>query len=314
MSKERLILIDGIIDISGPYIVYTKKEPEEEALPSLPYTKAQLCETKPPVRFFDFMASIFPDKDTAETVLYYLSLIVSKNTEFKQTAIFIGGPETGKTALMEILSEALPEYISFFSIGKFDISPFDLARMDGLGAAVIQEVDANRYIQTANYKMLTGGDTLVARKLRKPPYEFTPTAQIILTCNFFPRFTHNDEALSARIVVIPFSVPHRRGEPGTIPLSKIKRDLRAEFPAIVKLLVEYYVRLKHKFNGKIPLSKQCKDVKKYYVLNPVYLKCENCAENFHIEDIIIENDQDHCPYCGSILKKSIPNKGRKGKK
>jgi phage/plasmid-associated DNA primase len=309
MSKERLILIDGVMDISGPYISYTenaKRKPHERMWFPLPYSTTELAESKTPIRFLHFLSSIFPDNKTAETVLYYLSLIVSKNTEFKQTAIFIGGTETGKTALIEILSAVLPGYIDFFSILKFNISPFDLARMDGLGAAVIQEVDANRYIETANYKLLTGGDTLVARKPRKMPYEFTPTAQIILTCNVFPRFTYNDEALAARIVVIPFLFPHRRGDPKTIVLWEIKKDLQVEFPAIVKLLADYYVRLKHKFNGVIPLSRQCKNYKKSYLVNPIYLKCEYCAEHFHINDIIIENDEDHCPYCGSILKKPIP--------
>ena len=67
MSKERLILIDGVIDISGPYIMDTHKEPEEEALSPLPYTTVELSGTKPPIRFFDFLTSIFPDKKTAET-------------------------------------------------------------------------------------------------------------------------------------------------------------------------------------------------------------------------------------------------------
>jgi hypothetical protein len=41
MSKERIILTDGVIDISGPYIRYTQKEPEEKNLPCLLYSTAE---------------------------------------------------------------------------------------------------------------------------------------------------------------------------------------------------------------------------------------------------------------------------------
>jgi phage/plasmid-associated DNA primase len=311
MSKERLILKDGVLDISGPYIRYTQKEPEEETLSHLPYTTAELFDAKPPARFLDFLASTFPDEKTAETALFYLSLIVSKNTEFKYGGIFLGGPETGKTALMTILAEALPLYIHFFSIPKFQVKPVDLAIMDGLGAAVIQELDSGSRIETAIYKSLTGNDTLTGKFLYKEPFKFTPTAQLIIITNHFPRFSNIDDALTARIVVIPFSVPRRRGEPGTIPVSKLKESFRAEFPSIVKLLAGCYVLLKHKHNGIIPQSKQCKKLKKIYLLNPVFLKCDYCKEYFHIEDILLESDLDHCPYCGSIVKQAQPHAGRK---
>jgi hypothetical protein len=42
------------------------------------------------------------------------------------------------------------------------------------------------------------------------------------------------------------------------------------------------------FLGLIPQSKQCKDLKKSYLSNLVFLKCEYCKEQFHIEDIIGE--------------------------
>ncbi|MDR3138449.1 MAG: zinc ribbon domain-containing protein [Treponema sp.] len=90
----------------------------------------------------------------------------------------------------------------------------------------------------------------------------------------------------------------------------ISGPLQAEYPEIGKLLADFYVKLKNKMNGVIPLSKQCRQLKKSYLANPIYFKCENCAEHFHIEDIIIENDKDHCPYCGSTLKKAQPHKDR----
>jgi phage/plasmid-associated DNA primase len=208
--------------------------------------------------------------------LNYLSLIPSKNTEFRYGGMFIGPPATGKTTLLEILSRALPGHILLSAMSKFRIGPFDLAKMDGLGAAVLTEIEGSSKIRTAEYKMLTGGDTLTARQPRHEPYNFVPTAQIIMVNNRFPIFDRHDEALAARIVIIPFLVPRHQGEPGHIHLQKIIKNLQVEFPAIVKLLANYYVRLKYKFNGIIPLSKQCKKLKKEYFGDPFDLKCEYC--------------------------------------
>jgi phage/plasmid-associated DNA primase len=316
MSKERIILKDGVVDISGPYIVYTQKEPGEEVLPTLPYTLKNFAGAKPPAKFLRFLSSIFPDNKTAETVLYYLSLILSKNTAFKYGGIFIGGHETGKTTLVQILSDAVPGYINFFSIPIFSLAPGDLSRMDGMGAAIIQEIDIAANIYTDKYKMLTGGDTLTAKRSGGVPYQFTPTAQIILVCNHFPRFTEIiDEALAARIVIIPFLIKHRQGDPETMTYTEIKKDLRVEYPAIIKLLAEYYIRLKHNLNGVIPLSKQCQKMKKEYFSNskPFDVECEHCQEHFHAMDTIIENDGLHCPYCGSVMTQVQAHVSRRGK-
>jgi phage/plasmid-associated DNA primase len=240
-----MILKDGVLDISGPCIMYTGKKPEEENRLYLPYTTRELTNAKPPVQFLDFLASTFPEEKTVETVLNYLSLVISKNTEFKYGGIFIGPPATGKTTLLEILSKALPGYIIFHTMSKFKIDPTDMAMMDGLGAAVLTEIEGSSKIRTAEYKMLTGGDTLTARLPRQEPYNFIPTAQIIMVNNRFPQFDRYNEALAARIVIIPFLVPHHQGEPGTIYLQKIIKNLQAEFPAIVKLLADYYVRIKN---------------------------------------------------------------------
>jgi phage/plasmid-associated DNA primase len=140
-----------------------------------------------------------------------------------------------------------------------------VARLEGKGAAVIQETERNGFLNGAFWKELTGGDTLTARGMYSDPRDFTPTAQIIMASNHSPRFDSKDQATIDRMVVIPFRVEHKHGDKGTKEQTDIWKDLEADFPAVVRLFAEYYIRFKHEHKGKIPLSKECAAYKEDYV-------------------------------------------------
>ena len=83
--------------------------------------------------------------------------------------------------------------------------------------------------------------------------------------NYLPRFDNKDPATIDRMVVIPFSVEHKRGEKEFKDENDIFELLRPEYPAVIKFFAEYYIELKNKYKGKIPLSKECQDYKGDYV-------------------------------------------------
>jgi hypothetical protein len=312
MSKERIILTDGVLDISGLYICSTYKEPEEETIVPLPYTVQDLTGAKPPAQFLNFLESIFSDEKTAETVLNYLSLIISKHTKFKYGGIFIGPPRR-KMILLKILSNALPGYIKFFSFSDLRIGPSDLAKMDGLGAAVIEGASGDACIKTVEYKRIISNGSLTAMRPGHDPYQFTPTAQIIITDDHFPQFDKMpDKTLADQIVAVPFSAPHPPGKPKTISLGKIIKSLPEEYPGIIKLLADYYVNLKRRFNGIIPLSKQCKGLKTEH-LKTFFINCKHCKEHFYFADVVIKDNQLHCPHCGTVIKTTQAHVSRRGK-
>jgi phage/plasmid-associated DNA primase len=263
MNKERIILMDGAVDISGPYIAYTQKEPEEEKLIPLPYTVAALANAKKPPAFLKFLEETFPDKKTAETALYYLSLIISKNTELGYGGFFIGPPRTGKTTLIEILTAALPGYICRAIFREppwghrgFFLNQKDIIKNDGAGALVVSDVNL---VNTDTYNSLTSGKPWDAGGFGEKPYQFIPTAQCIIISNYFPHFTDNEKIDQGRVIAFPFVI---RRPAGCIPVKKLIDNLQPEFPAVVKLLADTYVILKHKLNGVIPQSGESKRTKR----------------------------------------------------
>jgi phage/plasmid-associated DNA primase len=130
---------------------------------------------------------------------------------------------------------------------------------------VAQETERNGVLNNALWKELTGGDTLTARGLYEQPHDFIPTAQILVCTNHQPRFDAHDEATIERMVVIPFSIQHEKGGKGTLQQKTIYHRIMPEYPAIVKLFAEYYIRFKIEFEGVIPLSVESKNYKESYI-------------------------------------------------
>jgi P4 family phage/plasmid primase-like protien len=273
--KETLTLIDGVIDFSGKEIIYRKSQRDEYRRSILPYTIEQFKQSIKPEKFIKFMKGNFKNDLTLQSLMYYMSLIPSRNTQNKYGGIFIGETNTGKTTMLEIMKaiypgmiESLPSEIlvtkgTHRSSGN-EATPY-ISRLEGKGAGVSSETNRNLYLNNALWKLLTGGDTLTARDLYQSPHDFIPTAQIIILTNHPPLFDNHDQATINRMVIIPFLVEHKRGEKTTVLLDDIIEDLREEFPAIIKLLSEYYIILKYKHLNLIPLSDECKRYKQRYI-------------------------------------------------
>lgn len=273
--KESLTLLDGVMDFSGNKIVFRKSSPEEYRREVLPYKTENVEKAIEPQNFNAFMKSNFKNEETLKTLMYYLSLIPSRNTQYKYGGIFIGKTHTGKTTTIELFKdiylnmlERLPSDVLVSQnrrrLSGNEATPY-IARLEGKGAAIAQETERNGYLNNALWKELTGGDTLTARGLYKEPHDFTPTAQIIMCTNHSPRFDAHDDATIDRMVVIPFSVQHKKGAKGTKSLSTILKSIKTEYPAIIKLLAETYIDLKYNFEGMIPLSEECQNYKQNYV-------------------------------------------------
>jgi phage/plasmid-associated DNA primase len=305
--KEVIGLNDGALILSGEQITFGERK--WEATGYLPYRIEEVKKAGSPKAFMRFMDSLFPNPDTLESALYYLSLILAFNTEFRYGAFFIGGPMTGKTALAEVVKNVLPDFVvqlppeTIMRQKKYAGAETAIASLCDKGAGIIQEFPASKAIDSCKYKILTGGDTMWARRPYKEPFSFIPTAQIIVVSNQFPYFDYLDMAVQSRLLIFPFMVSHDRGKAGAMPLSEIIENLRPEFPGIVKLLGTYYVRLKTELKGIIPQSADMLRVKNAYCTNrePPFYFCEHCKEEFDWIHTIVVDNRPLCPHCGDRL-------------
>jgi P4 family phage/plasmid primase-like protien len=273
--RETITLSDGVMDFSGGEIEYRKSRREELRREALPYKVEDVRDAADPEKFLEFMRGNFKNEKTLETLMYYISLFASRNTQYKYGGIWVGKPHTGKTTTVELLQKIYPGMIvrlnSDILVTKErrrasgnEATPY-IARMEGRGAAIAQETERNGILNNALWKEWTGGDTITARGLYKEPHDFIPTAQILVCTNHQPRFDAHDDATIERMIVIPFSVQHEKGKKGTVQQNTIYARLRPEYPAIVKFFANYYIKFKNEMDGAIPLSEECNNYKQNYV-------------------------------------------------
>jgi len=273
-TKETLPLADGVLDFSGKELVFRQAKPEEFRSQCLDYKMEDVKKGGPCEKIWKFMRGNFKNADTLETLMYYLSIIPSR-AFFKYGGFWIGGKNTGKSTTIRII-EAVYKHLTCsldpdviapkgkqFSTGNGP-TPY-IARLPGKGAAFVNEPDDGAWLNAGLWKKLTGGDTITARGLNEAPKDFKNTAQIVFNTNHLPKFDRHDEAIIVRAVVIPFLVQHKPNEEGTMQPEEFVDYLKPEFPAFIRLLAEYYIRLKNELKGIIPISAESEAHKMGYI-------------------------------------------------
>jgi phage/plasmid-associated DNA primase len=267
--RETITLQDCVFDMSGDKFVFRKSRADEYRKQVLPYTMKEVRDT--PIKYFwEFMRGNFKNKETLETFLFYLSLIASR-VQYKYGAFLIGGKNTGKSTTIMVI-----EGVYKFLVGSMDadvlvpkeksfssgsgLNPY-IAQLEGLCASIISETEDGATLNAGLWKRLTGGDRVAARGLQEAPKNFVNTAQIIIASNMLPRFNRHDTAIIERMIVIPFLIQHDRDEKNTKRPENIIETLTPEFPAIVRVLADYYIKLKKEHSGVIPISSESNSYK-----------------------------------------------------
>ena len=129
----------------------------------------------------------------------------------EEVLFFIHGPQAaGKSTFVEAIKTVLGGYATtadfeaFLSRREVGGPRNDIARLAGSRFVASIEVDEGKKLAEGLVKMLTGGDTVTARKLYQEAFEFRPTFKLWLAANHTPRVREDDEAMWRRILTVPF--------------------------------------------------------------------------------------------------------------
>lgn len=198
-------------------------------------------------RFGQFLAEIFAgDSELIMYMLRYLGSALVGRPPDRMFQVWWGGGKNGgkngKSTFVDTLEFVFGDYAHPMSMGMLlhsgrggarqsgAASP-DLAALRGVRLTTSVETDAGQRWNESLVKVLTGGDTVTARKLYREPISFPPTWSIALATNHKPIVRGTDQAIWDRIHLVPFTQRFERGDP------LLRDKLRDEGPGILALLV-----------------------------------------------------------------------------
>lgn len=163
----------------------------------------------------------------------------SMTGDIREQCLFFlyGQGRNGKSTFLEVLRALFGDFaqqsdFNTFLARKGEGPRNDIARMRGARFVTAAETDGERSFDSAVLRMLTGGDTIVARRLFEEFNEFVPQHKIWLAANNKPLVKEHSEGFWRRIRIIPFTV--RFAATTARKQDKaLKRKLERELPGIL---------------------------------------------------------------------------------
>jgi putative DNA primase/helicase len=212
-----------------------------------PHDPADLCTLQCPVRFDpDALAPLWakcldrwqPDLEVQE----YLQREAGASAcglHTETLSIHYGGGANGKSKYFGAQQHALGPYAvvphkSLLVASRNEQHDTVKAALFRARLAVAGETSDSASISEDQAKNLTGGDPIMARRMREDPWEFMPSHTLVMFSNHLPTITGTDEGIWRRVRMIPWNVTIPEGERDlTLP-----ERLRAEAPGILRWMVE----------------------------------------------------------------------------
>lgn len=165
----------------------------------------------PTPRWNQFLADTFPDDAELIGYLQRLAGYSATGDVGAHVLPFLYGPsgQNGKSVLMEVIGTLLGSYAgtapgTFLTQGPGQHET-EIARLAGQRFVACSETEKGARFAEAKVKMLTGGDTLTARFMRKDHFSWVPTHKLWLMANDRPEVAAGGNSFFRRLRLIGFN-------------------------------------------------------------------------------------------------------------
>jgi len=194
-----ICLENGIFDINklelkshSPKIIFLQKIPVE-------YNPNAKCP-----KIEKFLSEVVKDDDIPllEEMTGHCLL---RNYDFQKAFMFVGEGGNGKSKTLGLLIALLgKENVAGRSLQDLLTNHFARADLFGKLANIHADIPKKALSNSADFKMLTGGDLLQAEKKFKNPFGFINYATLIFSANRVPRTEDDTDAFFRRWIIINF--------------------------------------------------------------------------------------------------------------
>lgn len=157
----------------------------------------------------------------------------------EEAFMFLHGPGgSGKSTLIKCLTEIMGDYAMTIAMEALTETQHqrhsqEIAKLEGARLVYASETEEGRRFKESLIKWLTGGDKIVAHKMRMDDHEFRPQFKILIYGNTVPHLKSVGEEMRRRIHLIEYAGSLSPEERDTT----LKQRLVAEYPAILATLI-----------------------------------------------------------------------------
>jgi len=193
-----------------------------------------------PTLWLRFLSDVFNgDQDLISFMQRALGYALTGMTTEHKLLFLYGTGRNGKSTLLGTALDIWGDYgrraaAAAFLGSQGERHPTDIAGLHGARLVVGSELPKGKTWDEAVIKDLTGGDRMTARFMRGDFFDFDPQLTLMIAGNNMPSFRGVDEAIKARVLLVPFTV--------TIPADRRDKDLpeklKAEAPAILRWIID----------------------------------------------------------------------------
>ncbi|MFJ1838217.1 phage/plasmid primase, P4 family [Streptomyces sp. NPDC088175] len=202
-------------------------------------------ETMPTPRWHRFLHDTFGDDAKGAETIHFLHLLlgysVTGDVGAQVLPFLYGTGANGKSVLLDVMTQILGDYAQaappgfLMEKGKFSEHSTELTELHGRRIVVCSELKPNDKFDESRVKLLTGGDRIMARRMRQDFFSFNPTHKLWLLGNHRPEVGTGGHAFWRRIRLIPFE----RVVPAARKIDNLAKELvQSEGPGILQWLIE----------------------------------------------------------------------------
>ena len=157
-----------------------------------------------------FLRDVFIDDDLIQFVQRLFGYFLTGDVSEQRLPLFYGTGANGKSTLLNAFMETVGSDFAmqcmpdFLMEKKHEGHPTEKAALFGKRLVSCTETEASRKLAESTVKMLTGGERIMARRMKEDFWEFDPTHKIVLSTNHRPIIEGTDHGIWRRLLLVPF--------------------------------------------------------------------------------------------------------------
>lgn len=147
------------------------------------------------------------DKGVRTELLELIGISMTKYTNHDKAWFLLGEGSNGKSLFLKMLEAILGKWnVSNRDINEISKNTFASSNLYGKIANINSDISGGYIEDTAMFKKLVSGDSVIAERKRQDAFSFRPYATLIFATNSLPYFKESGESsgVDRRIKIIPF--------------------------------------------------------------------------------------------------------------